>query len=117
MNCENENNQLKQHLEYVIAENNAVKTELDQLKFPESDNPEIQAKRAGNVPYIKPKYMYAQIDSIELDTSNLDPRLEYVATLVRKEPFFGENTTNFFYKFHVRLGSIYIQKTLLFSKK
>jgi hypothetical protein len=45
--------------------------------------------------------MYAQIDSIELDTSNLDPRLEYVATLVRKEPFFGENTTNFFYKFHV----------------
>ena len=30
MNCENENNQLKQHLEYVIAENNAVKTELDQ---------------------------------------------------------------------------------------
>lgn len=99
--CKNQNEQLRHYIDNVIAENNAVKTELDQLKFPESDKPEIQAKRTGHVPYIKPKYMYAQIDSIELDMSNLDPRLEYVATLVRKEPFFGANTTNFFYKFHV----------------
>lgn len=100
-NATTEINQLRQYIDNVIAENNAVKTELDQLKFPESDKPEIQAKRTGNVPYIKPKYMYAQIDSIELDMSNLDPRLEYVATLVRKEPFFGGTTKNFFYKFHV----------------
>jgi hypothetical protein len=100
-NASTEINQLRQYIDNVIAENNAVKTELDQLKFPESDKPEIQSKRAGNVPYIKPKYMYAQIDSIELDMSNLDPRLEYVATLVRKEPFFGGTTKNFFYKFHV----------------
>lgn len=100
-NASTEINQLKQYIDNVVAENYAVTTELDQLKFPESDKPEIQAKRAGNVPYIKPKYMYAQIDSLELDMSNLDPRLEYVATLVRKEPFFGGNTKNFFYKFHV----------------
>jgi hypothetical protein len=100
-NASAEINQLKQYIDNVVAENYAVTTELDQLKFPESDKPEIQAKRAGNVPYIKPKYMYAQIDSLELDMSNLDPRLEYVATLVRKEPFFGGNTKNFFYKFHV----------------
>jgi hypothetical protein len=100
-NATAENNQLRYYLDNVIAENNTVKTELDQLKYPDSNNPEIQAKRAGNVPYIKPKDMYAQIDSIELDTRKLDPRLEYVATLVRKEPFFSGNTTNFFYKFHV----------------
>lgn len=100
-NCENQNNQLRHYIDNVVAQNYAVTTELDQLKFPESDKPEIQAKRAGNVPYIKPKYMYAQIDSIELDLSKLDPRLEYVATLVRKEPFFGGTTKNFFYKFHV----------------
>lgn len=99
--CENQNNQLRQYIDNVVAENSAVKTELDQLKFPESDKPEIQAKRAGHIPYIKPKYMYAQIDSIELDMSNLDPRLEYVATLVRKEPFYSGTTKNFFYKFHV----------------
>jgi len=100
-NCEYHYNQLRYYLDNVIAENNTVKTELDQLKYPDSNNPEIQAKRSGNVPYIKPKYMYAQIDSLELDMSKLDPRLEYVATLVRKEPFFGGTTKNFFYKFHV----------------
>lgn len=42
-----------------------------------------------------------KLTSLELDMSNLDPRLEYVATLVRKEPFFGGTTKNFFYKFHV----------------
>jgi hypothetical protein len=96
-----ENNQLRYYLDNVIAENNTVKTELDQLKYPDSNNPEIQAKRAGNVPYIKPKYMYAQIDTLQLDMNDLDPRLEYVAQLVRTEPYFRRITTNFFYKFHV----------------
>jgi hypothetical protein len=100
-NCENHYNQLRYYLDNVIAENNAVKTELDQLKYPDSDNPEIQAKRAGNVPYIKPKDMYAQIDTLKLDMNDPDSRLEYVATLVRTEPFFRGNTTNFFYKFNV----------------
>jgi hypothetical protein len=100
-NATAENNQLRYHLDSVIAENNAVKTDLDKLKYPDSNTPEIQAKRAGDVPYIKPTYMYAQIESLELDMSNLDPRLEYVAQLVRTEPYFRRITTNFFYKFHV----------------
>jgi len=100
-NCEYQYNQLRFHLDSVIAENNAVKTDLDKLKYPDSNNPEIQAKRDGDVPYIKPKYMYAQIDTLQLDMNDLDPRLEYVAQLVRTEPYFRGITTNFFYKFHV----------------
>ena len=97
--CKNQNDELRHYLDNVIAENNAVKTELN--KFKTNAPPELQVKSAGEVPYIKAEYLYRQLDDIRLDMGNLDSRLTYVATLIRKQPYFKGTTKNFFYKFSI----------------
>jgi len=97
--CKNQNDELRHYLDNVIAENNAVKNELN--KFKTNAPPEFQVKSAGNVPYIKAEHLYKQLDDIGLDMGNLDSRLTYVATLIRKQPYFKGSTKNIFYKFYI----------------
>jgi len=109
--CTKKNEVLKKYLDYyvvnerqhLIAENIKLQDELTHLKFSDVAPVEYQVRSAGGVPYIKAKDIYKQIDDVILDKDNADAtsRLQLVATLFKKEPFFQPATKNFFYKFNV----------------
>jgi hypothetical protein len=89
--------------QHLVAENIKLQDELTRLKFSDVAPVEYQVRSAGSVPYIKAEDIYKQIDDVILDKDNADAtsRLQLVATLFRKEPFFKTATKNFFYKFNV----------------
>lgn len=109
--CAKKNEVLQKYLDYyvvnerqqIVAENIKLQDELTRLKFSGVAPVEYQVRSAGVVPYIKAEDLYKQIDDVILDKDNVDAtsRLQLVATLFRKEPFFKAATKNFFYKFNV----------------
>jgi len=109
--CAKKNEVLQKYLDYyvvnerqqIVAENIKLQDELTRLKFSGVAPIEYQVRSAGVVPYIKAEDLYKQIDDVILDKDNVDAtsRLQLVATLFRKEPFFKAATKNFFYKFNV----------------
>ena len=108
--CTKKNDILQKYLDYyvinerqhIVAENIKLQYEITRSKFSHLAPVECQVRSNGGVvPYIKAEDLYKQIDDVRLDKDNVDERLQLVATLFKKEPFFRPATKNFFYKFNV----------------